>query len=97
MADLEHSTILIASPLEVEHAARIAAAAPRTCLIYEPELLPVSRYPSDRDGIRRNLGPDRGSDRTVAGVLGLRLQFNDEGRQCLIAPALCSWPVRPPG
>ena len=42
--------VLIASPLEAEHASRIAAADPRVNLLYEPELLPVPRYPCDHTG-----------------------------------------------
>src|SRR5258706_122629 len=42
--------VLIASPLEAEHASRISAADPRVNLLYEPELLPVPRYPCDHTG-----------------------------------------------
>jgi len=48
--------VLIASPLEAEHAARIASADPRVRLLYEPALLPVPRYPCDHSGIPRDLG-----------------------------------------
>jgi glyoxylate/hydroxypyruvate reductase len=47
--------VLIASPLEAEHADRIAAADPRVRLLYAPDLLPVPRYPSDHGGIKRDL------------------------------------------
>lgn len=47
--------VLIASPLEAEHADRIASADPRVNLLYEPALLPVPRYPCDHTGIARNL------------------------------------------
>ena len=49
--------VLIASPLEAEHADRIAAADPRVRLLYEPDLLPVPRYPCDHNGINRQLNP----------------------------------------
>jgi glyoxylate/hydroxypyruvate reductase len=49
--------VLIASPLEAEHANRIAAADRRLSLLYEPDLLPVPRYPCDHSGTARNLGP----------------------------------------
>ena len=52
-ADAVH--VLIASPLEAEHADRIAAADPRVRLLYEPDLLPVPRYPCDHGGVRRDL------------------------------------------
>ncbi len=51
----EQVSVLIASPLEPEHANRIAAADPRVRLLYEPALLPVPRYPSDHGGIHPNL------------------------------------------
>jgi glyoxylate/hydroxypyruvate reductase A len=47
--------VLIASPLEAEHADRIASADPRVNLLYEPALLPVPRYPCDHNGIARDL------------------------------------------
>ncbi len=47
----EPLTLLIASPLEAEHVARIAAFAPaRLRVLFEPELLPVPLYVSDHDG-----------------------------------------------
>jgi len=48
-------TVLIATPLEAEHAARIAAADERVSVIYEPDLLPVPRYAADHGGVRRDL------------------------------------------
>jgi glyoxylate/hydroxypyruvate reductase len=47
--------VLIASPLEPEHAERIAAADARIHLLYAPELLPVPRYRCDHIGIAREL------------------------------------------
>src|SRR5207302_8677108 len=48
-------TVLVASPLEPEHAARIEAADPRVSVLYEPDLLPVPRYPCDHTGVARSL------------------------------------------
>ena len=48
--------VLIASPLEAEFADRIAAAHRRVKLLYEPDLLPVPRYPCDHGGVKRELG-----------------------------------------
>ena len=49
-------SVLIASPLEAEHVARIAAVAPeRVRVVYEPDLLPVPRYDADHHGRRRDL------------------------------------------
>src|SRR5438093_3510235 len=47
--------VLVASPLEPEHAARIQAADPRVSVLYEPDLLPVPRYPCDHIGVPRPL------------------------------------------
>ena len=47
--------VLVATPLEAEHADRIASADPRVNLLYEPDLLPVPRYPCDHSGIARDL------------------------------------------
>lgn len=49
--------VLIASPLEAEHASRIAAGDSRVNLLYEPDLLPVPRYRCDHTGTPRNLDP----------------------------------------
>lgn len=44
-------TVVIGSPLEAEHVARISAVAPdRVEVVYEPELLPPARYIADHDG-----------------------------------------------
>jgi glyoxylate/hydroxypyruvate reductase len=48
-------TVLIATPLEAEQAARIAAADERILVIYEPGLLPVPRFPADHSGVPRDL------------------------------------------
>jgi phosphoglycerate dehydrogenase-like enzyme len=48
-------SVLIASPLEPEHADRIGAADPRVRLLYAPDLLPVPRYPGDHAGVPRAL------------------------------------------
>jgi glyoxylate/hydroxypyruvate reductase A len=50
-------TVLIATPLEAEFVARIAAASPRLEVIYEPDLLPVPRYAADHGGTPRELSP----------------------------------------
>jgi phosphoglycerate dehydrogenase-like enzyme len=54
MAD-DQLRVLIASPLEAEHVARIEAVDPRVSVLYEPGLLPVPRYPADHTGIPREL------------------------------------------
>jgi phosphoglycerate dehydrogenase-like enzyme len=53
-------TIVIASPLEDEHVARIRAYDPgRFEVIHEPELLAKPRYVADHNGIPRDLTPDQ--------------------------------------
>ena len=54
MAD-DQLRVLIASPLEPQHVARIEAADPRVSVLYEPGLLPVPRYPADHTGVPREL------------------------------------------
>jgi glyoxylate/hydroxypyruvate reductase len=48
-------SVLVATPLEPEHAARIEAADPRVSVLYEPDLLPVPRYAADHTGVPRAL------------------------------------------
>lgn len=50
MSEPRACEVLIASYLEPELVARIAAAEPRAHVAYEPELLPQPRYPSDHGG-----------------------------------------------
>ena len=51
-------TVLIASPVEAELVERIQKAMPtQVRVIYEPDLLPIPRYPSDHGGRRRDLAP----------------------------------------
>jgi glyoxylate/hydroxypyruvate reductase A len=49
--------VLIASLLEPEQVASIAAADDRLRLLYAPELLPVPRYQCDHTGVPRELSP----------------------------------------
>jgi phosphoglycerate dehydrogenase-like enzyme len=48
-------SVLIATPLEPEHVARIEDVDPRIRVLYEPGLLPVPRYPADHTGVPREL------------------------------------------
>jgi len=45
------TTVLIATPLEAELVQRIERAEPRATVLFEPELLPPPRYPSDHAGV----------------------------------------------
>jgi phosphoglycerate dehydrogenase-like enzyme len=51
----EQLRVLIGSPLEPPHVARIAAADPRVSVLYEPGLLPEPRYAADHTGVPREL------------------------------------------
>jgi len=55
VAGLGVVSVLIATPLEPEHAARIETTDPRVRLLYEPDLLPAARYPADHTGVPRTL------------------------------------------
>ena len=63
MAASGSQVIVITSPLEYEHVERIRAAAPAEVdLVYEPDLLPQTRYVADhkgRDGFRRTESQER--------------------------------------
>lgn len=60
--------IMIASPLEAEHVARIAAADPRVEVLYAPDLLPKVRYIADHKG--HPLTRDAAGDARWAEMLG---------------------------
>jgi glyoxylate/hydroxypyruvate reductase len=47
--------VLIGSPLEAEHVARIASVDPAVEVLYAPELLPATRYVADHHGPPRDL------------------------------------------
>jgi glyoxylate/hydroxypyruvate reductase A len=60
MTSADKLTIVIASPLEDEHVARIRAFdAKRFDVIHEPELLGKPRYVADHNGIPRDLSPEQ--------------------------------------
>ena len=63
----EPLTILVASYLEPELVARIGAVDPaRIRVRYEPDLLPVPKYPADHNGVPRDLSPSQLSRWEVA-------------------------------
>lgn len=52
-------TVLIGAPLDVREAQRLIDHRPTDLrVVYEPELLPVARYPGDHDGIVRRLSDE---------------------------------------
>ena len=48
MGDL---VVMIGTPLEAEHVARLRAVCPRVTVLYEPDLLPATRYDQDHKGV----------------------------------------------
>ena len=51
--------ILISSPLEDEHVARIrAAGGDRVTVVHEADLLPKTRYVADHKGVARTITPE---------------------------------------
>lgn len=53
--------VLVASPLEAEHVARIEAVDSRLRVLYAPDLLPVPRYQCDHTGVPRELSSAEGA------------------------------------
>lgn len=49
------TTVLIASPLEPELVERLASAVPEVGVVFEPDLLPVPRYPCEHGGTEPDL------------------------------------------
>lgn len=61
--------VLIATPLEAEHVARIGAVDRRLAVLYEADLLPPAQYPSDHVGspdFRRNSAQEKRWRRMLA-------------------------------
>lgn len=83
--------VLIASPLEAEQAARIAAADSRVSVLYEPDLLPVPRYPADHSGRPRDLTPAglaRWSELRSQADVSFDFDWQDPGRMAVNCPRL---------
>jgi glyoxylate/hydroxypyruvate reductase len=84
-------SVLVATPLEPEHAERIAAADPRVRLLYAPELLPVPRYPADHTGTPRALSPaqqKRWSQLRAQADVSFDFDWQDPGRMPRACPRL---------
>jgi glyoxylate/hydroxypyruvate reductase len=84
-------SVLIATPLEPEHAGRIAAADPRVRLLYAPDLLPVPRHPADHHGTARQLSAEqqqRWSDLRAMADVSFDFDWQDPGRMPDTCPAL---------
>jgi len=84
-------SVLVAAPLEPEHAERIAAADPRVRLLYAPELLPVPRYPADHTGTARELSPAqqaRWSELRAQAEVSFDFDWQDPGQMARACPWL---------
>ena len=58
----DHVTVAVVTPLEAELVAKIPSADPRITVLYEPDLLPPTRFPGDHrgvDGFRRTPEQER--------------------------------------
>ena len=80
--------VLIASPLEAEHVARIEAADPRVSVLYEPGLLPEPRYLADHTGTPRELSP-AGRDRWAGIRQQAEVSFDFDWQAPAQMPANC--------
>ncbi len=84
-------SVLVATPLEPEHAERIAAADPRVRLLYAPDLLPVPRYPADHTGTARELSAaqqQRWSRLRAMADVSFDFDWQDPGQMPDTCPAL---------
>lgn len=84
------TTVLIASPLEPELVGRIAAV-PDVEVLWEPDLLPVPRYPAEHGGVRPELdarGQDRWSALLAAADVSLDFDWRDPASMATSAPHL---------
>ena len=91
MAMTDDLTIAIGSYLEPELIARIQAAAPAARIVYEPDLLPVPRYPCDHTGQPRDLSPadlDRWRSLTVAADVFFDFDWLDPAGMAARSPRL---------
>ncbi len=83
--------VLVASPLEAEHVARIEAADSRIRVLYAPDLLPVPRYQCDHTGVPRELSA---ADREPLGAVArasrrqLRLRLGLPAEMAKLCPRL---------
>lgn len=84
------TTVLIASPLEPDLVERIAAV-PDVEVLWDPDLLPVPRYPAEHGGVRPELdalGQDRWSELLAAAEVSLDFDWRDPASMASSAPRL---------
>lgn len=85
------TTVLIASPLEPELVERLASAVPEVDVLFEPDLLPVPRYPCEHGGTRPDLDTaqaQRWSDLLAAAEVSFDFDWRDPAAMATTAPRL---------
>jgi glyoxylate/hydroxypyruvate reductase A len=85
------TTVLIASPLEPELVERLASAVPEVEVLFEPDLLPVPRYPCEHGGTRPDLDTaqaQRWSDLLAAADVSFDFDWRDPAAMATTAPRL---------
>jgi phosphoglycerate dehydrogenase-like enzyme len=80
--------VLIATSLEPELVALVEAVDPRLRVHYEPDLLPVPRFPADHDGIKPKLDPLRWADLLAGAEVMYGLDWVDPAGMPVACPRL---------
>nr|WP_183339825.1 D-2-hydroxyacid dehydrogenase [Microlunatus antarcticus] len=85
------TTVLIASPLEPELVERLASAVPEVEVLFEPDLLPVPRYPCEHGGTKPELDAaqaQRWSDLLASAEVTFDFDWRDPAGTARNAPRL---------
>lgn len=85
------TTVLIASPLEPELVQRLASAVPEVDVLFEPDLLPVPRYPCEHGGTKPDLDAaqaQRWTDLLAAADVSFDFDWRDPAAMATTAPRL---------
>lgn len=85
------TTVLIASPLEPELVERLASAVPEVEVLFEPDLLPVPRYPCEHGGTKPDLDAaqaQRWTDLLAAADVSFDFDWRDPAAMATTAPRL---------
>jgi len=85
------TTVLIASPLEAELVDRLRSAVPEVEVVFEPDLLPVPRYPCEHGGTKPDLDAaqsQRWSDLLAGADVTFDFDWRDPAATATNAPRL---------
>ena len=85
------TTVLVASPLEPELVERLASAVPNVEVLFEPDLLPVPRYPCEHGGTKPDLDAaqaQRWTDLLAAADVTFDFDWRDPAAMATSAPRL---------